>query len=195
MSDGRKGSLMRFSRSGSACCVVMLLAGASPAFGQNIVENGGFETGAFFPWIAPGPIANEQLFFVSGGGGHTGQRYAQLSSTQLRFVTQFLATTAGLEYELSFWLRKPLNFPSPFYIRWEGSFVYSQSLVLPDNSNWHRLSFPLHSNFSGSLLEFGQMDFPGVYHLDDVSVVPAPAPSAAALLLVGGAAAAMRRRR
>jgi len=196
LSDGRKGSLMRLSPSGRAWFALTATAvGVCSAQAGELVVNGGFETGAFFPWIAPPNVPNQSVFRIAGTTAHSGDHYAKLASSTLLFVNQFLPTTAGQDYELSFWLRKPINTPSQFYIRWEGSLVYSQSTMLPDGSNWHRLSLPLHSNFSGSLLEFGQDIFPAEYHLDDVSVVPAPAPSAAALLLTGGAAAALRRRR
>ncbi len=171
------------------------LAAAPSAMAVELVENGGFETGGFFPWVAPSPVFNQQHFVVVTNNGHTGTAHAVLSSTQLRFMSQFLPTTAGQDYELSFWLRKPLNTPSQFYIRWEGAFVYSQSTLLPDGINWHRLTIPLHSNFDGSLLEFGQDIFPAEYHIDDISVVPVPAPSAAAVLVMAGIASAVRRRR
>ncbi len=172
---------------------------ASVALGQELVSNGGFETGGFFPWNAPPavfpPQPDPQLFLVSGGGGHTGTYYAQLSSTQLRYVSQVLPTTAGADYELSFWLRIAIHAPEVLRIRWEGQPVFTQSILLPDSTNWYPFTLPLHSSINGSLLEFGQNVFPGVFHLDDVSVRPVPAPGGAAVLLIGGAAAAVRRRR
>jgi len=176
-----------------ACLALPALAHAE------LVVNGGFETGSFSPWSVPPtvfpPQPNPQYFTIVAGGGHTGSRYAVMSSTQLRFINQFLPTEAGQDYELSFWLRRPSNFPAQFSVRWEGATVFSQSIVLPDSTNWFEFSVPLHATFDGSLLEFGQLDFPLEFHMDDVSVVAVPAPGAAALLVIGGVAVAQRRRR
>jgi len=135
------------------------------------------------------------LFFVSPFNGHNEPHYGRLSSTQLQYMTQVLPTTAGQDYELSFWLRRPLNALSPFVVRWEGQVAFGQTVLLPNDTDWFRFTVLLHSNINGSFIEFGQMSFPGEFHIDDISVVPVPAPSAAPLLLIGAAAAMRRRRR
>ncbi len=79
-------------------------------------------------------------------------------------------------------------------VRWEGQPV----LIVPGTLQempWSRFSVPLHANITGSFLEFGQAVFPGEFQIDDISVVPVPAPSAAAVMVIAGAMAAMRRRR
>lgn len=176
---------------------VVCVAPAS-AFAE-IVVNGGFETGAFSPWLVPPTIPlgqpNPQYFLVTGGGGHSGDHYAKLASTQLRFISQFLASESGQDYELSFWLRRPINSPSLLRVRWEGEVVWDHTSSLPDSTSWHYFSVPLHATFTGSLLEFGQMTFPGEFHIDDISVVAVPAPGAAAVLVLGGVVAIGRRRR
>ncbi len=180
--------------SATALCTAALLASSSALAGE-LVTNGGFETGNFFPWFAPPSVPNESVFRIAGTTAHSGEHYAKLASSTLQFISQLVPTTADQDYELSFWLRKPINTPSQFYVRWEGEFVYSQATQLPDGLNWHRLTLPLHSDFNGSLLEFGQDIFPAEYHIDDISVVPVPAPGAAPLLLIGGAVALRRSRR
>lgn len=173
---------------------------AAPAVvNAEIVENGGFETGSFFPWLVPPtvfpPQPNPQYFTIVAGGGHTGSRYAVMSSTQLRFINQLLSTEAGQDYELSFWLRRPINAPAQFTVRWEGTAVFSLNDVLPDSTSWHQFTVPLHATFNGSLLEFGQATFPAEFHMDDVSVVAVPAPGAAAVFVLGGLVAIAQRRR
>ena len=54
---------------------------------------------------------------------------------------------------------------------------------------------PLHSNISGSSLEFGQNDFPGEFHIDDISVVIVPGPGGAAIFAAAGIFAMRRGRR
>jgi hypothetical protein len=177
---------------------LVLLGVASPALAGELVFNGGFETGNFSGWFVPPnvpPGPNGALFRVAGGGGHSGNHYAGIASTQLQFISQILPTQAGQDYELSFWLRRPLNVPGPFTIRWEGAVVFSQFVLLPDSTNWHQFTLPIHSNITASFLEFGQMTFPNEFQIDDISVVPVPPPSVAAVMMVGGAVVARRRLR
>lgn len=161
-----------------------------------LIVNGGFETGNFSGWFVPPSVPNQSLFYVSSGGGsHNGTQHARLSSSTLQFVSQILATEAGTDYELSFWLRRPSNVLSRFVVRWEGAPVFDELFQLPNATDWHQFTFPLHANITGSLLEFGQRAFPLEYHIDDISVAAVPAPGAAAVLALGGAAAVMQRRR
>jgi uncharacterized protein (TIGR03382 family) len=163
-----------------------------------LVVNGGFETGNFSGWFVPpnrppGPDASN-FRVVTDGGAHSGNFYAQLSSTPLQFMSQILPTQAGHNYELSFWLRSPSIAPQMLTVRWEGAAIFNQGIFFQD-TDWHRFTFPLHANITGSFLEFGQNVFPFEWHIDDISVVPIPAPSAAPLLLLGSAVALRRRRR
>ncbi len=108
-------------------------------------------------------------------------------------MSQVLPTVAGTDYELSFWLRVPdLLLGHAFTVRWEGQSVFTQFVP---QVPWTRFSLPLHSNITGSFLQFGQSAFPGEYHIDDISVVQVPAPSPAALLGVAGLLALRRKRR
>jgi len=164
-----------------------------------LIVNGGFETGGFFPWLVPPNVPlgqpNPAHFRVVPNNAHSGTYWAGLSSTQLQFMSQVLPTTAGTDYELSFWLRRTSISPDPFKVRWEGQLVFNQFISNLDFMEWKYITVPLHSNITGSLLEFGQDYFPAEFHIDDISVVQVPAPSAAAVLVMGGAVAAMRRRR
>ena len=168
----------------------------SAASAGELVFNGGFETGDFSGWSVPPFISNQQIFGVNGNGGHTGTHYASLSSTEFRYISQILPTTAGEDYELSFWLRRPSNFPAAFLVRWEGQVIsYGYPGELPDSTHWFQFTVPRHSNITGSFLELGQNNFPAQFHLDDVSVRPVPAPGAASVLAIAGMALASRRRR
>ncbi len=178
-----------------------IAAAASPALAGELVFNGGFETGNFAGWSVPPNVPNQAHFVVSSlqGGGPSSSHYAVLSSSNLQFISQILPTQAGQDYELSFWARVPGMFPpvnGPFLtVRWEGEFIGGVQLSGPDALIWNRYTFPIHADITGSFLEFGQNAFPGEIHIDDISVVPIPAPSAAPLLLLGSAIALRRRRR
>lgn len=174
----------------------LIAAAATPVFAGELVFNGGFETGNFSGWSVPPNIPNVSHFRVSSSGNaHGGEYWAGLASTNLQFISQVLPTQAGQDYELSFWVRTPGPLPnSPLTVRWEGQFALSVPgpfQTLP----WTQYTIPIHANIGGSFLEFGQAVFPGEWNIDDISVVPVPAPGAAAVLVMGGAVAAVRRRR
>ncbi len=179
--------------------VLATLGAAASATNAELVVNGGFESGAFAPWFAPPNVPlgqpDPQYFQIGNNAAHGGVFFAIMSSTQTRFMSQVLPTTAGSDYELSFWVRRTSASPDTFLVKWEGAVVWGQFMSGSNYFEWRNITVSLHSNITGSLLEFGQDYFPGEFHLDDVSVIPVPAPSAAAVLLMGGAAAAMRRRR
>jgi hypothetical protein len=172
-----------------------LLFAASTAVAGELVFNGGFETGNFAGWSVPPNIPNQSHFRVAPfGGAHGGQFWAGLASSNLQFISQVLPTQAGENYELSFWLRwTSLSPVEQLTVRWEGQpvlFVPASFEPMP----WSRFSVPVHANITGSFLEFGQSAFPGEFQIDDISVVPVPAPSAAAVLLLGSVVAFRRRR-
>lgn len=161
-----------------------------------LVFNGGFETGNFAGWDVPPNVPMQSFFTVTSSGvPHSGAYFAGLASTTTQYVSQILPTQAGTDYELSFWLRQPVNAPSGFTVRWEGAVVYGQILALPTPNQWYEFRVPLHSNITGSFLEFGQAFFPLEWHIDDISVVQVPAPGSAAVLGMGGLLALRRRRR
>lgn len=186
---------------GLAALATVAASGGASA-GVNLVFNGGFETGNFSGWTVPPPAPPPQgsNFQVDGDGGHTGQHYAQLSSWNLAFMSQFLPdTVAGADYELEFWARLPGSFPPgigySISIRWEGQFVAAEFVGGPDGANWTHYSVPLTASFAGSFLEFGQASFPGEIHIDSISVRQVPVPSAVPLMALGGVVAFRRTRR
>jgi hypothetical protein len=144
--------------------------------GQNLVVNGGFETGSFTGWTLA--AANTS---VSGTKGlyHTGKRGAALgNTTMLGYLSQTLSTTIGQTYLLSFWLTNPQSTrgatPNQFTVQWEGTTVYDQS-NLPF-TNWFNPQFTVTATQTNSLLKFGFRHDPYYLALDDVGVKPVAAP-------------------
>ena len=150
------------------------------SIGQNLVVNGGFETGNFSSWILD--AASTQVGKRTGLV-HAGRYGAQLGQTNtLGELSQNLPTIAGQTYLLSFWLTNPNNAlgatPNAFEVQWEGETLY-HAVNLPFQK-WTNLQFTVTATNSGSRLQFDFQDDPYYLGLDDVSVklvVLAAAPS------------------
>ena len=144
--------------------------------GQNVVANGGFETGNFTSWTlaaANTTVSSTRNLF------HTGQRGAALGQTgSLGSLSQVLPTVAGQNYLLSFWLNNPVNThgatPNELIVKWEGTTIFDRVNI--PTTNWFNLQFTVAAANSGSLLEFNFQDDPYYLALDDVSLKPVAAP-------------------
>jgi len=144
--------------------------------GQNIVSNGGFETGDFSGWNLN---ATSTRVGNLGGLVHSGHYGAGLGQpSTLGYLSQTLPTTAGQTYRLSLWIDNPKNphgaTPNEFLVQWGGTTIYD-GVDLPF-STWTNLQFVVTAAGSGSLLQFGFQDDPYYLGLDDISVIPIAAP-------------------
>lgn len=144
--------------------------------GQNIVSNGGFETGNFNGWTLN--ASSTQVGKLSGLV-HSGTYGAELGQPSAPgYLSQSLPTTAGQSYRLSLWLHNPINSigatPNAFQILWEGAAIYDAT-NLPFGS-WSNLVFDVTASASGSLLQFGFRDDPYYLGLDDITARPVALP-------------------
>jgi len=140
--------------------------------GQNIVSNGGFETGNFKGWTL---AAHDTAVGKISGLVHSGGYGADLGQTvTLGSLSQTLPTHAGQSYRLSVWVRNVLNsvglFPNEFQIQWEGNTIFDQA-NFPFGA-WSNLQFTVTATTSGSSLQFGFRDDPYFLGLDDITVKP-----------------------
>ena len=141
--------------------------------GQNLVVNGGFETGDFSGWTLNASATHVGKIKALI---HAGKYSAELGQTnRLGQLSQTLATAAGQTYQLSLWLRNPKNktgaTPNEFQVQWEGTTLYDQT-NLPFGK-WINLKFSVTATTAGSMLKFGFRNDPYYLGLDDVSVKPA----------------------
>ena len=156
------------------CAVAVISFSFAPsAFAQEVVVNGGFETGSFPPWTEDDPspftnIGSDPLF------AHSGTYHANLGADGTpRNLEQTLNTTPGVFYDLSFWLANDSGQPpNSFDVFWDGAPV--MSLANSPAFNYTLFSFSLQAVDSSTILKFTYRHDDDFFRLDDVSAVPEP---------------------
>ena len=168
----------------------------------DLVFNGGFETGDFTGWILSGnPIPGT----VDNLNPHSGLFAADLiAAGSPSFMDQFLATTPGVTYNLTYFLDVSFSFASPpeaangapveFVTQVNGITLFDQTDIPPQP--YMRYSFPFLATGTSTDLKFGFRNDAGAFFLDDISVAAAPEPGSLwlGLLVTAFAIIAMRRR-
>lgn len=181
---------------------VLAIALISPigAKADNLVQNGGFETGDFSDWQVTGNVQGAQV--INSGGAHTGCCWAKVDSVdQYVYISQYINTphtpNGGTLYDLLFWWEIVDKPPFDFQVFWDGKQIADVNQGAPQ---WTQLSFKgLSATQQETQLTFGfkVADGKSYFGLDDISVngeVPEPG----SLMLLGsgvvGLAGVMRCR-
>jgi PEP-CTERM motif len=172
------------------------LAIATPAAAQNIVTNGGFETGDFTGFTQFG---NTGFAGVETGSASEGTQSAYFGPVgSVGGINQTLATIAGQSYQISFDLQNDGGTPSSF----EALFGSNQLFSLTNSEAFGYTTFSTTLTAIGAStdLSFSFRQDPRFFSLDNISVtavsgaVPEPATWAMMLLGFGMVGASMRRR-
>jgi subtilase family serine protease len=151
------------------------------------VFNGGFEQGDFTDWTvnATGLVAvvSSNSTFYSPYV-HSGSYGAYLSQPgQLGYLSQSAGTLPGQPCLISFWLNNPAGgTPSEFQVWWNGTELFDQT-NLPA-FGWTNIQFVAWAASTRTLLEFGFRQDVGAFGLDDIGVMPVPAPSFQSIAIV-----------
>ena len=149
----------------------------SIAVGQNIVQNGGFETGDFTRWALSGGSSS---FAVSSSTSyvHSGAYGLKATANSLGYITQNLPTVPGQTYQLSFWfLVSSTRTGQSFQANWNGSTVYSTTAP---PTTWNNQKFIVTATSTNTPLQFGlnsASSFSRSFALDDISVTPVNLPA------------------
>jgi hypothetical protein len=183
---------------------MLIMVCAPAAFAQNLVTNGGFETGDFTGWTEGGNFEFSQV--VSGPfyvytGAQEGNFYATFGPVGSDgTLSQVLTTQAGTQYTFSFWLNAVGDDPSDFSAMWDGTTVYSATDP-NTGGNWQNFSFT-ETGTGHDTITFAFRDDPAYIALDNVSVTPSgggtSVPEPSSILLMGsgvlGLAGVIRRK-
>jgi subtilase family serine protease len=157
--------------------------------GQNLVHDGGFETGDEAYWIVTG-IDTFYTDFVDDGyytgyTPHSGQFFEALGQTnELSFISQPLPTLPGQPYLISFWLANPLgDTPNQFVVGWNTAtstnLLYNQTDSAA--SSYENIQLFAVATSDSTILQFGNRNDLDFFTLDDISVVPIPLPTPQAI--------------
>jgi len=180
-----------------------VLVCAPTAFAQNLLTNGGFETGDFTGWTTGGNFEFTQVVsgpFGSYSGAQEGNFYATLGPVGSDgTLSQSFATTAGASYTFSFWIAAVGDDPSDFSAFWDGTQVYSATD--PNTGGVYQQFSFTETGTGNDTITFSFRDDPAYIALDNVSVSQTgtgsvPEPSSFMLLGSGvlGLAGVIRRK-
>jgi len=178
---------------------------ASPAAANDIVSNGGFETGDFTGWtLSDGGALSGVFYGVDNFDANSGDFGAALGYVSSTFtLSQTLTTLPGETLVVSFAVAEDLRGGDGSEIGSNNTFVVTlngQTLLTLDNpttnvGNWAIYTFELNATAGSEVLAFTSENDLDFWSLDDVSVL-APEPGALYLLGTGllGLAGIYRRR-
>ena len=194
---GFKNGFARFmQRSLPALAIV---AAPVPALAQNLVVNGGFETGDFTGWTAPSESYPEKVGSTYAAGGTYAGEIAGYSYNP-DTLTQQITTGAGQTYHIQFdylWDITGGGTLNSLALDWNGDQVFFQQNVVDNSYVWHHFS-GLVTGTGSDQLRFAAANDPGYVWVDNVSLSAAPEPAAWAMMVGGfgliGAALRGRRR-
>lgn len=167
---------------------------AATAYANNLVQNGGFETGDFTSWALSGDTS---AAFVTSVNPHSGNFSAQLGTTSgTGYLSQTLShATPGQPYVLSFWLASDGQLPNSFAITFDGNTLDTLLNVTPGYSLYQYTVAPTTST---PTLQFAFDDTNGSFYLDDVGLNATPEADSLAgfgALVVVGSVWALRIRK
>ena len=180
---------------GAVFLAALLFSSIPTASAQELVTNGGFETGNFFGWTVVDAsnntnVGTDPLFAFQGNS------YANLGADPgIGTLSQTIATTPGQSYQFSFALANDITPPAG------GNFFQAlfggQSVLTLNNlgdADYQLYNYNVMASSTSTTIEFRYQHGDDFFRLDSVSVVPEP--STVTLLGVAsiGGLVAMRRR-
>ncbi|SEL52625.1 PEP-CTERM protein-sorting domain-containing protein [Roseateles sp. YR242] len=167
---------------------------ALPAKAQNLVTNGGFETGDLTGWsgtVLANPYSG--VYCPGAGGAPEGSCEAFLGTAgSSDTISQMISTVAGQLYTVSFSFQSDGSTPSSLLVSFGNQAAYS--LLSPVSTDLHSYTFSGLATGASTELLFNFRNDPGYFIVDGISVSAVPEPASFALCLAGVLGLAMKRR-
>jgi hypothetical protein len=147
----------------------------------DLVANGGFETGDFTGWTLAGNTGFTGVDACCAHTGNFGAFFGAFGSDTL--LSQNLATTAGGNYNLTFWLQSDGNQPNDWSVSFDGTTLMSatNAPAFP----YTQFTFSVTAASALTSLQFTFRNDFGFFLLDDVGVGAVPLPAALPLFATG----------
>lgn len=137
---------------------------------NNLIINGGFETGNFAPWTQSGDTGATAV--LSTIPIHSGRFAAQFGPLGLGFIAQTVNTVPGQTYQLSLWLAHPFDSTgTEFQVMIGGTLVDDQTDV--GNFGYTQFTYTYTATGTTTTIQLGFKEPPEYFYLDDVSFTPA----------------------
>jgi hypothetical protein len=151
--------------------LTLVVTGAARA--DQIVVNGGFETGDFTGWSQSGAPGSS---LVTKSAPHSGMYAAYLDANGVGSLSQTLVTTPGDALHVSFWLKvngdegsgKNKGPQSSIQVQLGSTTLFSATDLSP--GNYKQYTFDTTATGSSTNLVFTFSNQHNFFHLDDVSI-------------------------
>jgi hypothetical protein len=183
--------------------LALVLAGAGQARADNLIVNGGFETGDFTGWNLSG---NSGFISITNNpsqvhGGQFAARFGAVGSPTTLSQSQNVTTVVGHTYTLDFWLQNEFGPVNLFDAKFGGATVVQ--LINADPFPYAEFTVTgLVATSTTTSISFDFQQNPSFWDFDDVSLVDTtvvtPEPASLTMLaigLVGTVGYTLRRRK
>lgn len=171
-----------------------LAASSASAAPVELVTNGGFETD-----LAGWNMGGDTTYtFVDTreGGAHTGLYNACIGPATMGYLSQSIATDAGAQYHLSYWLATMGTGPGDvFQVRIDDTLQPGLTVSNLPDLPWTEYRTTFTATSGSTDIEFGAMNSVDYWYLDDVSVTAVPEPMCLGLIGATAGLLSVRRRR
>jgi hypothetical protein len=166
------------------CLALLGLMTPSALRADNLVANGGFETGDLTGWTQTSFSGSLFGIGTNGSGPHSGYYAADFGAMNNNYdtISQTLATSNGTGYIVSFWLANSSGDGgggTDFQVLWNGTSL--DDIAITAAFGYTEYTFYVMGTGSDTL-SFEGYNGPGWTSLDDVSVDVTPEPSSIYLL-------------